>query len=443
MVLGILFLFPILPNAIQSISIILFTVLSITFYRKSWENNWLSYKWKPLFISCGWFLLLCLTIIYSIDKGKGGDYIVRGLSLVLFPFIFIYFIPRISENRKRILLGCYIFTHIFLLFFMYFKIVEGIDSIGYINENGERIKGFNQEGFIAQIGHICAMPFSLSRYYLNENEITSLFVHKAYLSMGYTWSIFMMIYALIKKNVPKYLALLLVLLCLIFTLVVIYFTSVPNLVSLFFLAPIFIFILLKNRKQRKLFSIITTLSFVLLSQTSFVQKRVLNDVRLVNGYEESKQLIASIFSETDSSGSNIRLEVWKCAYKTISKRFFSGYGVGSEPSVLKQCYNQIGCVACSEYNFNAHNQYATMFLNGGVVMLLAFIFSMLYYLRLAYLHKNWLYLFFLLLFLINLVSESMLIRIHGILFFAIFNSIFFSELYKEIQSKKKIGLSNV
>ncbi len=428
---SILFLFPLLPNALQSIAIALFSISTALLYRESFNVNRIELTWKPLLICAGWFVILCFTVGYSSEKGKGFDYVIRGLSLVVFPFLFLYFVPKLSDRKKTILVLGYVLAHLFLIFFLYTKIVHGIDSLGYIDQAGHRIMGFSNEGLVAQFSRIVQMPFSLSRFYLDENNISSFFVHKAYLSMGYVWSIFLMTYLIIKGNVAIIVKLILGTLSSLFALMVLYFTSIPNLVALIILLPLFITILLGSAKKRLLFLVSLFLSLITLSQTSFVQEKIIQDDRLVNGISESKRMMMSIIDNGPSDGSNIRFRVWKCAFTVIPRRLFFGYGIGSEPKVLKQCYDELNCTLCSEYAFNAHNQYATFMINGGVIALLAFLIAMVFSLYLAYSNGSWLYLFFLMLFLINLVGESMFVRIHGILFFALFNSIFFAESFKE------------
>ncbi len=440
--LSILFLFPLLPNALQSIAIGLFVLSTLILYRKSFVTLKTNLSWKPFFICTGWFLLLALTILYSFEKGKGGDNIVRGLSLVLFPLVILYFFPQLTLKKKQVLIYCYLGAYIFLVFYLYHKVVEGVGTIGYLDEAGNRIMNFSEDSSLDQFRRILDMPFSLSRYYLNENNISSFFIHKAYLSMGYVWGIFLMTYILIKEPVKSYHKGILIVISLLFSIMVIYFTSIPNLFALLIILPIYIFILLGDTKKRMLFVGSAVLVLSILSQTSYVQDKVLKDERLVNGVLETKRMAISIINNAPTDGSNIRVEVWKCAYKIIPKRIFFGYGIGSEGKVLKDCYDSANCSVCSEYTFNAHNQYATFVISGGLVVLLVFLCGMFYSIRLAYMTSNWLYFSFLLLFLVNLISESMLVRIHGVLFYAIFNSIFFAESYNEMYSKKALNKVN-
>lgn len=429
--LVLLFTYPILPSAIQSILIGSFTILCFVYNRLLFQNNWKNISWKYLLINNGWYFLLCLTIIYSSDKGKGIDYLVRGISLFILPFIFIYFLPKVSKKQKQILFFCFIIIHVFIIFFIYSTIIDGIDSIGYFTKNGDRIKGIASTSWSNQFSIFIKMPFSVSRFYLNENEITKIFIHKAYLSMGYVWCILLMTYIIIREHVSKYIKLILFFLIGLFALVVVYFTSIPNILSLLILFPLFTFFLLKKRKSRIIFLLISMLTIVVFTQTSFAKEKIFKDKRLVSGVIESKQLLKSVFTNIKTDGSNIRIEVWKCSYARIKERFLWGYGLGSEETVLSQCYDKNGCSLCLKHTFNSHNQYASFLISGGILVLFLFIFSIIYCFNIAFKMRNYLYLFFLILFVINLLSESMLIRIHGILFYTLFNSLFFADVLKE------------
>ncbi|WP_298475038.1 O-antigen ligase family protein [uncultured Maribacter sp.] len=423
--------YPVLPNGFQSLSIALFVISCIYFNWQIFKKNWNQIDWKHILILTAWFLLLALTIVYSPNKEKGFDYIIRGLSLILLPFIFLYFFPKISQKQKLFLFACFIILHILILCFIYYSIIKGIDEIGYFNENGKRIKGIFNSSWLNQFVIFIEMPFSVSRFYLNENEISEIFIHKAYLSMGYLWCILLMLYAVVRENISGYLKVLFVFLIFLFSTVVIYFTSIPNILALVVLVPIFTFVLIRKRIFRIWFVIGLSLMIMMFLNTSFVKEKIFQDKRLVHGIEESEQLLKSVFFNKKTDGSNIRLEVWKCSYNNIKDKWFLGYGLGSEESVLTKCYSKNNCDLCLSHMFNSHNQYASLFLNGGILILLLFIISMIYSMMMALKMSNYLYLFFLILFTINLLSESMLIRIHGILFYSIFNSLFFATGLKE------------
>lgn len=430
LLLGVLFLFPILPNAVQTIAIILFALTTLKVNKKFFKTNLRILGWKPLLINSGWYLLLCLTLFYSDSIEKGSVYILRGISLIGIPLLVFYFFPKLTQRQMKFAFSFFIIAHLVLFFFIYHRIIAGIDTIGYINEQGLRIRGLASENWLSQFKIFIKMPFSVSRYYLNENEVSTFFLHKAYLSMGYLWCVCLMAYDIVNFKRSTFVIVFSVLIVILFLLAVIYFTSVPNLFLLVVLMSLAIIFFLKRLKHKIVFLFLFATMIYLFSQTETFKHKILGDERLVKGVVETKKLFHSFVSGHELDGSNIRGQVWQCAYQAIGESFFWGYGVGSEGKVLKDCYDSSGCKSCSEYVFNAHNQFATMMLNGGVLLLLAFLIALGQAMLLSIKSKSYLFMLFLLLFTVNLMGESMLVRIHGILFYTLFGSVFISNALK-------------
>jgi len=79
-------------------------------------------------------------------------------------------------------------------------------------------------------------------------------------------------------------------------------------------------------------------------------------------------------------------------------------------------------------NFNSHNQYLSYLLKHGILGFLLFVGAFVYYLRLGFKHRSFMYVAFLLLLLIGFYTENILDSNKGIVFFAFFNT-FFGYLY--------------
>ena len=74
--------------------------------------------------------------------------------------------------------------------------------------------------------------------------------------------------------------------------------------------------------------------------------------------------------------------------------------------------------------YNAHNQYLQIFLSSGVIGAAIFILSILFSMRYAYRQKIMGYLVFSVLVATCFLTENILSRHDGVLFYAFFNSIF-------------------
>ena len=82
-------------------------------------------------------------------------------------------------------------------------------------------------------------------------------------------------------------------------------------------------------------------------------------------------------------------------------------------------------------NYNTHNQYLQVFLDQGVfgfLLLMFFTFGMLYA---SLKQKNFIYALFLVVMILNFMTESILETQSGVIFFAFFNTIFFFKWFNK------------
>ena len=98
-----------------------------------------------------------------------------------------------------------------------------------------------------------------------------------------------------------------------------------------------------------------------------------------------------------------------------------GTGTGDAETDLVQAYETNGFKLGVEERYNAHNQYLQILVETGWLGLIAFIAWLGWCLRLAFRTQNHLYLAFLLLWLVNISTESMLETQSGVVFFSFFN----------------------
>jgi hypothetical protein len=68
-----------------------------------------------------------------------------------------------------------------------------------------------------------------------------------------------------------------------------------------------------------------------------------------------------------------RILIMNCTLNTFSENFFFGSGSGHSQKKLDECYNSKGWQAGAQESFNPHNQFLSMGINYGVIMMLVFI----------------------------------------------------------------------
>lgn len=433
--LCILMLYPILPNALQSIFLILFIGLSLFYYKKNLKSNIEEKRIKSFFIMCGWFFALAITLFYTTELDIGFKRLIRSIHVVLFPFVFIYIYPSLSKKRFSILSNLFIFTHIFLVFFLLIKCFEGIDKVGFRGENGQWIYNISDQGFLELLKEFSKMSFARSRYFINENQISTFFIHKAYLSLGFAWCFFLSLNKVFSKN-AIHKKVTYIILAIFFLFAIIYFTSIPNILAIVVLLPIYIILKLNSYRKRLLFILICFLSMFSVLQIQSVKDKVFRDGRLLTDVNETKNLIFSIIAGKEVENTNVRYNVWSCTYEKIKNNFWMGVGIGGEENVLMDCYKNNGCNYCVENDLNTHNYYASILLSGGIFVFLLFICMFLYQIYFGFKSGNILFIIFTLLFVINLISENMLSRINGVLFFAIFSSIMINLSFNNFKETK-------
>ncbi len=117
-----------------------------------------------------------------------------------------------------------------------------------------------------------------------------------------------------------------------------------------------------------------------------------------------------------------RIERWKCATALVKRSPWVGYGTGDEVAMLKTQYAKRGLFISYLEEFNSHNQYLSILVKHGIAGLLIFIGAFVYYLRLAFKQRHFMYISFLLLLVIGFYTENILDSNKGILFFSIFNT---------------------
>ena len=127
----------------------------------------------------------------------------------------------------------------------------------------------------------------------------------------------------------------------------------------------------------------------------------------------------------DWNALNIRVAIWDCSLTDFKHAPVWGYGLGDQYVIREGCYKE-------KYTFygpygtslNSHNQYLEFMLIGGTVLLVLFLWQLGYSFKTAIDSGHRLQLIFLILFAVTCFGESLLETHKGIVFFALFNTLF-------------------
>lgn len=401
--------FPVLKFNIISIFIIFFGLgsLIIFLFKKERFNRFFI---KHFFLGSILFFLLFISLLHSFNLDLGLKKIQQVLSIIIFPLIILFISTKIDEKRLNILLWIFTITCLILTVYIHKELISSGAFTALLNND---IKFWNN-------------PF---------REVLSSFkyveVHPTYYSLWICFSALFLTQNLFKqKQLGLIFIRVLLVLILIFTAFL--FSSRGPLLG-FFIA--FVVLLLSNFKTRGKKLIFLAISFavivVSITQMSFLKSRFIDEITA----QQFRPPVGNAHTST-----NIRVGIYTCVFKIFNSNKLIGVGIGDVQNELDNCYQQFHTRVYEESNFNTHSSYFNILLATGITGLTIFLLVLLYQFRLAYNSKNQLYFGFLILITVCMLFENILIRMHGAVFYALFNSIFVKNLFLNlsISSRAKI-----
>jgi O-antigen ligase len=140
-----------------------------------------------------------------------------------------------------------------------------------------------------------------------------------------------------------------------------------------------------------------------------------------------KTATAAITSPTvnnaDAESTAVRMLIWKAANQVIADHPIIGTGTGDSKDELIKEYEKRGMTGAVEHRLNAHNEFYQVFVSLGLLGFIIFCMQLAVPLVISIKEKNSMYTFFLIILILNFLTESMLEGEAGVLFYAFFNSI--------------------
>ena len=144
-------------------------------------------------------------------------------------------------------------------------------------------------------------------------------------------------------------------------------------------------------------------------------------------YEEMVD-INKDYTQTKWGGRSIRIHKWMNTLELISEQPILGTGVGDMQDELQKVYKRNQFDIAYSYRFNPHNQYLQTWAASGILGILTLL--LIYFISFKYAldSKNKLYIALVLLLFLSMITESMLERQKGLVFFSFF-LLFFGGYY--------------
>lgn len=129
-----------------------------------------------------------------------------------------------------------------------------------------------------------------------------------------------------------------------------------------------------------------------------------------------------------------RTNIWKPGIEVIKENIWFGVGTGDDQRELDKKFIKYDYLLGVQL-FNMHNQYFQVLLNFGIFGFILFLIILFVQLKESIAKRDLLYLSFLMLFMAGCVTESMLCRNKGIIFFLVFSFIFYKSTKETVMRK--------
>lgn len=258
-------------------------------------------------------------------------------------------------------------------------------------------------------------------FYFVYHDFTSLLdIHPTYFGLFVCLAYILVMEAVfVKKSTIKLLQLLL-----FFTLIFLLGSRII-LISTILISIIFIAVNFSSFSKKVGLGILTILiifPLIIFNTVPIVKERM---VDMTFGLKENFEYAKYGEDIAYNGGLGPRIEIWNCAIQITKGSILFGNGYGCTQCLLNKCYKDKGLDTYAKSYYQTHNQYFNDYARGGLVgllILLAVFFIPLYW---SIRNKNYTYCYFIILIIISSFTENILNRHFGIVFYAMFNSIFF------------------
>lgn len=415
-ILGLIFLFPILP--FNFVSILLITLIITVILEKLISKDLIIDNYSNLIYSGIFYFILVLTLSYSDNLKEGWKEVQKSLPIFLFPLIF-FFKKELSRFSIKVYLLIFVFANFAFIIFLYRYFLTNF-FLG-CHYDMSLLPNY------IKIQYLYNKPFFELMWCSEKAGESFLFVHKVYNSMFLLFSNASIIYLLMQFKFRNWIKTILVVLFILFSLMIINMVSVVNLFLFIIFSPIVVFLLLKQRRRKFQIAFLSFFALLIIA-TIYIKKDSFQFIKKELEWASNKETNYTDIGFNTIDILQSRYYVNICSIDIIKHNLIFGVGVGDVMDFQNSCYlekekdNAI-FRELFEQSLNSHNQYLTYLSGGGLILLFAFLFMLLQNVKKEYLRKNYLYIFFLLLIISNLFFESMFTRMYGVLFFSLFSSL--------------------
>ncbi len=333
----------------------------------------------------------CAGLIYSSDLKMGFSNAFGRLSLLVFPLVLSS--PGKSIRKKTgVLLKIFAAgTFLFMMVCFLYALIRSLSL---------------KEGAWIFDPHIPDYPW-LSHFYGADLAFS---IHPSYLAMYVLLAAFITFESGFGNAYEKSVRIILFVSGLLLLVSLYFISSRAGILAGILLIPVYFFIRLRNRKGSRLTFLIILATLLLSLPLLLKNQRV--------------QYLYDKFTSQETVGENKqepRMIIWKSSFSLIKKNILFGVGIGDVRNELANEYENLGEAEMAQKRLNAHNQFIEVFLENGIIGLVLFLFMLANMAYIAVKDKNLIYGMFLFIILLFFMFETILYRLAGVSFFALFS----------------------
>lgn len=416
--------FPILTYGIRTIFTVLWFILALVcyFYSRNGFHMDLDTRFNRniglhLLFSILPFLILVASLIYTNNIHEGVKNLIQMLTLLVLPLGF--FLVSISGNfdwsNIKVVQIVFVTSVIILVAF---QVIHVLFNLNYLLGDLTVIE-LKANGLINSetLSNQAVNTIKLRRFRKFVSGIVD--THPTYQSLWIVFSVFILVKRLLSIHRLKKILLYVFLIIFLLGWMFLISSRMPFIAGS--IATIFIVFMGTLSLNKKILIVLSVLLFSLLSYLYVDTIKV----RVNQVFDSGFAIIKKEDKAKDFNSINIRNGIYYCGLQIAIDNPIIGVGIGDTQQLLTECLiNQVNSKIYSWHKYNSHNQYLAYMLDSGIIGLSFFVISLSLAFYISIRNREMDYLFFITLSSLVFLTENVLVRNDGILFYALFNSLF-------------------
>lgn len=365
-------------------------------------------KPKEFLVGSTVFIVALIWLLFTSNHASGFSYIERSSSALLFPFLFSIIYNQYKLNINYILVLFMISCFLRYVFFL-FGIIE-FELVFIFDYWKEILIQFNQ---LFKLHAIHPSYFSMFLGFCSMICYNYFVISKTALRRGF-WIVGLLVFLVFNLSLASKMPIVATLLSLV-SIAVIQIIRKSNrkgiikIGSMLFLGFLLIVLFLKE--------VPNGISQDLNNYYNILKGEEIEDIYDYNQY--------GINSSLDTWEKTNRIHIWKSSMEIVKENFLIGVGTGDIKDELNNKFRMDSQEYLATKDTNSHNQILDYLIKYGIIGFVIICIAFFAYYKNAWNNNNQLFLMFLVLCCLCMLTENILNRQYGIVFFFFVNSMFY------------------